>query len=86
MKNDILIKQDLTYEDAIKELERIVEELEKGGVALEKSLDLYKRGVELTNLCNKKLTEAQGVIRMLTRSPDGKLEEVEFNIDEEEPS
>ena len=85
MKNDILIKQDLTYEDAIKELERIVEELEKGGVALEKSLDLYKRGVELTNLCNHKLTEAQGVVKILSRNSTGELQEMEFNIDEKEP-
>ncbi|NLC43239.1 MAG: exodeoxyribonuclease VII small subunit [Clostridiales bacterium] len=82
MEDKSLKKSNLAFEDAIKELEKIVEELEKGDVSLEKSLDLYKRGVELTNLCNHKLTEAQGVVRILSRNSSGELQETEFDIDE----
>ncbi|MDD4681360.1 MAG: exodeoxyribonuclease VII small subunit [Clostridia bacterium] len=84
MENEALKKPDLAFEDAIKELEKIVQELEKGDAPLEKSLDLYKRGVELTNLCNKQLTEAQGIVRILSRNLNGELQEMEFNIDERE--
>lgn len=84
MENETLKKSELAFEDAIKELEKIVQELEKGDASLEKSLDLYKRGVELTNLCNIKLTEAQGVVKILSRNST-ELQEIEFNIDEKEP-
>ncbi len=85
MENEDLKNNDLAFEDAIKELEKIVQDLEKGDVSLEKSLDLYKRGVELTNLCNHKLTEAQGIVKILSRNSTGELQEMEFNIDEKEP-
>jgi exodeoxyribonuclease VII small subunit len=67
------------FEEAIKELEAIVQILEKGEASLEQSLELFKRGVTLTEFCNKKLCEAQGVVNVLSRSKDGELQEVPFD-------
>lgn len=50
------------FEDYLKELSEIVEELESGKLSLEESIEKYKRGLELSNLCKKKLDEAKNVI------------------------
>ncbi len=64
------------FEEAINELETIVQTLEKGDASLEQSLMLFKRGVALTEFCNKKLTEAQGVVSLLSKNKNGELYEV----------
>ncbi len=76
--------EELTFEEAIKELESIVAALEEGDVPLEKSLEMFKRGIDLADLCNKKLTEAQGIVKQLTRSSSGELQEVVFDTDDKE--
>ena len=75
---NIKLNDDLpsSFEEAIKELETIVQTLEKGDASLEQSLTLFKRGVSLTEYCNKKLNEAQGVVSLLTRNKYGDLQEV----------
>ena len=50
------------FEDYLKELSEIVEELESGKLSLDESITKYKRGLELSNLCKKKLEEAKSVI------------------------
>ena len=65
-----------TFEEAIRELESIIKELEEGNVSLDRSLKLFKRGISFTEFCNKKLNEAQGIIKVLSRNKDGELEEV----------
>lgn len=60
-------KEDIKYEDAIAELEAIVNQLSEGNVPLDKSLKLYSRGVELTKLCEKKLKEVEQKISILNK-------------------
>ena len=84
MKNTIPGEQGLTFEEAIKELEDIVLTLEEGTVSLEQSLELYKRGIILIEFCNKQLTEAQGVVSLLSRSRTGKLEEISIEVPEKD--
>ena len=48
-----------TFEEAIAELETIVEALENGSASLEDSLDMYQKGIELTKLCQDKLQSAE---------------------------
>ncbi|HOO48392.1 MAG: exodeoxyribonuclease VII small subunit [Saccharofermentanaceae bacterium] len=60
-------KEDIKYEDAIAELEAIVNQLSEGNVPLDKSLQLYSRGVELTKLCEKKLKEVEQKISILNK-------------------
>jgi exodeoxyribonuclease VII small subunit len=49
----------MTFEEAMKELEAVVAQLESGDVELEKSIALYQRGAELKAHCDARLAEAQ---------------------------
>lgn len=51
--------KELTYEQAYKRLEEIVEKLENGSVPLEESMKLFEEGTELANFCNSKLNAAE---------------------------
>ena len=62
MANDPTIKD---FESAIAELEKIVKTLEEGDLALEKSLELYERGVQLSRFCHSRLEEAERRIEIL---------------------
>ena len=53
------------FESAIAELEKIVKTLEEGDLALEKSLELYERGVQLSRFCHSRLEEAERRIEIL---------------------
>lgn len=53
------------FETAIAELERIVKQLEDGDLALESSLQLYERGVQLSRYCHGRLEEAERRIEIL---------------------
>lgn len=76
--------EDLSFEQAIRELEQIVSSLEAGDIPLEKALDLFKRGISLTQVCNEKLTHAQGVVKQLYKDSDDKLLEIDFDINSKE--
>ncbi len=51
--------KELTYEQAYKRLEEIVEKLENGSVPLEESMRLFEEGTKLANFCNSKLNAAE---------------------------
>ena len=53
------------FEAAIAELEGIVKKLEEGDQALETSLELYERGVQLSRFCHTRLEEAEKRIEIL---------------------
>ena len=53
------------FEAAIAELETIVKKLEEGDLALEKSLELYERGVQLSRFCHSRLEEAEKRIEIV---------------------
>ncbi|RPJ53877.1 MAG: exodeoxyribonuclease VII small subunit [Acidobacteria bacterium] len=53
------------FEAAIGELENIVKKLEEGDLPLEKSLELYERGVQLSRYCHRQLEEAERRIEIL---------------------
>jgi exodeoxyribonuclease VII small subunit len=54
-----------TFEEALAELESIVETMEGGQLPLEKSLSAYKRGAELLQLCQRQLQDAQAQVKVL---------------------
>ena len=62
-----------TFEAALKQLEEIVQKLEKGEMPLEESLVLYEEGVRLSRLCHAKLEEAEGRIELLLKDGKGDL-------------
>ncbi len=62
----------LPFEAALKELEAIVDKLEKGDVALEDSIKDYERGERLKAHCEQLLKNAEMRIERITLGPDGK--------------
>ncbi|HQU68173.1 MAG TPA: exodeoxyribonuclease VII small subunit [Albidovulum sp.] len=61
----------LSFEEAMKELEGVVRDLESGNVELEKSISLYEQGAKLKAHCEKKLKEAEEKVAKITLGPDG---------------
>ncbi len=61
------------FESAIAELESIVRTLEEGELALEKSLALFERGVQLSRFCHSKLEEAERRIEILNERGEVKV-------------
>jgi exodeoxyribonuclease VII small subunit len=57
----------LSFEEAQKELEQIVQKLERGDAALDEALALWQRGEELYKLCLERLDTAEGKIEELVR-------------------
>ena len=60
-----------TFEQALQQLESVVQKLEKGELPLEESLRLYEDGIRLSRLCHGKLEEAEGRIEMLLKDARG---------------
>ena len=74
-------KKELTFENAMKELEVIVEQLEKGDVPLEEAISYYKEGMKLSKLCHEKLQNVEQQMEQILRE-NGELEP--FDVQEEE--
>jgi exodeoxyribonuclease VII small subunit len=53
------LPENLTYKEAIEQLESIVEQLEKGGIELEEALALYQSGTQLLSFCSQILDQTQ---------------------------
>ena len=70
--------ENLSFEDAMKELEEVVSELESGDLTLDKSIEKFKKGVELSNYCNKLLEDAEKTVSILVEQSDGKMQEEKF--------
>jgi exodeoxyribonuclease VII small subunit len=62
-----------SFEDSLKKLETIVDQLEKGDLALEDSLKLFEEGVGLSAACKTELDAAEGKVQMLVKQRDGSL-------------
>jgi len=61
----------LSFEQALAELERIVQQLESGEVELEKSIQIYERGAALRAHCEGKLKTAELKVEKVVRGEDG---------------
>ena len=62
-----------SFEAALKQLEEIVQRLERGELPLEESLKLYEEGIRLSRLCHAKLEEAEAKIELLMKDARGDL-------------
>ena len=65
----------LTFEKALAQLEKIVEELEAGDLPLEKALKKFEEGITFSRYCSEKLDESERKIALLLKDPDGTLRE-----------
>ena len=63
--------EEMSFEDAIKELETVVGQLERGDVALDESIALYERGAALKARCETKLKEAEEKVAKITLGENG---------------
>lgn len=63
----------LAFEQALAELERIVDQLEKGAIPLEESIALYARGEALKAHCERLLKNAEQRIEKITLGNDGRV-------------
>ncbi len=63
--------EELTFEEAMKELETVVGQLESGDVELERSIALYERGAALKKRCEDKLREAEEKVAAITFDESG---------------
>jgi exodeoxyribonuclease VII small subunit len=67
-----------TFEQSLKKLEIIVEQLEKGALPLEDSLKLFEQGVDLSAVCKKELDEAESKVQTLIKQRDGSFKTEPF--------
>jgi exodeoxyribonuclease VII small subunit len=74
--------ESLGFDDALAELQRTVAELEAGGLPLERSVELYERGVALHERCAQLLGQAEIRVRQLVARAGGALEAVDVKPDE----
>ena len=74
---------ELKFEKAIQRLEKIVDDLEKGELDIDKSLEMFEEGIKMSRVCSKKLNEAEAKIEKLTRNQKGELITELFPLEDE---
>ena len=78
-----MAKKKVNFEDALSRLESIVDELEGEEVSLEKSIALYKEGIELSLGCKNILKTAETEISILQKNDKDEFEEIPFDLMED---
>ena len=81
MENDSI--KDLSFEEAIIQLETIVRELESGRIKLDDAVNAYEKAVVLKQLCENKLKAAQLKIEKIEIMPNDEIRNSDFIIPEE---
>lgn len=74
------MKEDINFEDAMKELEKIAEELEKGNLSLDESVSKFEDGMKLSKKCSDLLDTAEKKITMLIND-NGNIKEEKVNVE-----
>ncbi|WP_138415873.1 exodeoxyribonuclease VII small subunit [Aquibacillus sediminis] len=74
-------KEELTFEQAMEQLEQIVDKLEEGDVPLEKAINYYQEGMKLSKVCGDKLTNVEKQMEQIVNEQG---EFAPFTIGEEE--
>ena len=64
---------EIKFEKAMTRLENIIEELERGDLDIDKSLEIFEEGIKMSRLCSKKLNEAEAKIEKLSKGEKGDL-------------
>lgn len=75
--------KDLSFEEALMQLENLVRELESGRIKLDDAVAAYERAVNLKKLCEAKLKAAQLKIEKIEISPEGEMKSSELDKIEE---
>jgi exodeoxyribonuclease VII small subunit len=76
-----------SFEDQLAELEKVVEQLERGDLSLDESVSLFERGVHLSNACKAQLSSAESRIQVLLEPSEAgpvRVEELALTVADEE--
>ena len=76
-------KINLSFEDALKELEDIARRLETGDLGLEESIVEFEKGINLSKFCHDKLKEAERKIEILQKGEGNKTKKKEIKVKQE---
>ena len=74
---------EIKFEKAIQRLEKIVDDLEKGEMDIDKSLEIFEEGIKMSRVCSKKLNEAEAKIEKLTKDQKDELVTELFPVEDE---
>lgn len=72
------MKDNLNFEETMKELEEVVQKLEKGELNLDESIKEFERGMKLSKDASKYLEDAEKKITILVKGEDNNIEEQDF--------
>lgn len=75
------MKNEISYEQAVERLGKIVNDLEKGNLPLADSLSLFEEGTALMKRCTELLDAAEQKVVMVKKGPDGEPVELPFEDD-----
>lgn len=78
------MKNNMTFENAMSELEGIVKKLELGSLTLDESLAAFENAVGLIKLCNEKLEGAKRQVKVLVEGEDGSITDKPFDASDDE--
>ncbi len=65
---------EIKFEEALKKLEKIVDDLEKGDISLDEALKKYQEGIELSRVCSQRLENARKKIDILSKDKKDEFE------------
>jgi exodeoxyribonuclease VII small subunit len=69
-----------SFEACLEQLEKVVKELESGDLSLDRSLELFEKGMALNEICRKQLEDAETRVEILLKK-DGKIQPEPFRAD-----
>lgn len=73
------MKKDVSFEEAMINLESEVKKLESGNMTLDESLSAFEQAIKLIKVCNEKLDLAEKRVRILTEAADGTVTDMPFD-------
>ena len=72
------------FEEHLTQLEKVVEQLERGDLTLDESVRLFEDGMKLSSACKKELEQAEGRIQVLVEGKGGKMKPAEMDLAEDD--
>jgi len=72
-----------SFEQAMHQLEKIIQDLESGDLPLEKAMSKFEEGIQLTRFCSQKLDETEQKVQVLLKDHQGDVTYQPFNQDDD---
>lgn len=70
--------ENINFEESMKQLQEVVDKLEKGNLTLDESIEEFQKGIKLSKLCSKKLDDVEKKITVLVEEQNGEIKEEVF--------